>query len=157
MSSVQIFGKPKEYTAKSPTTTTTAATHTLFRIIFVLQWKHVTSFISSGKCIYRWQSFRQYKQCISGMTQIVTSNFWFAIWYHRMFPISIRALIHYADLLPQHSWSLETARFGIIFQITPKFNRILGISTAETAVKFQNAMIIVTSNLAALRLQKIWR
>ena len=71
-----------------------------------------------------------------------------------MFPLSIRALIHYAHLLPQHSWSLETARFGIIFQITPKFNRFLGISTAETPVKFQMIMIIVTSNLAALRLQR---
>ena len=62
------------------------------------------------------------------------------------------------DVLPQY---LVKSRSYVImvytFPIVLTFDRHLGSSAAETAVKFQSDTIIITPNLAAVRLHEIWR
>ena len=56
------------------------------------------------------------------------------------------------------SWSLEAVRFAFKhFPVALKFDRHLGSTTIEMAVKFQSDTIIITPNSAASRLCEIWR
>ena len=54
------------------------------------------------------------------------------------------------------SWSLEAMRFGLRLLIILKFDRYLSISAANMPVKRLRDMIIITSNLVASKLHKIW-
>ena len=56
------------------------------------------------------------------------------------------------------SWILKAVKLGFkLFQTALKFERPHSNSAVEMPVKFQSDMIIMISNLTALRLREIWR
>ena len=61
------------------------------------------------------------------------------------------------DVLPHDLGKHWNCRIWILtFSITLKFDRHLGSTAAEMHVKFQSNMMIITSNLTALRLYEVW-